>query len=60
MELRDALFNRSVLTRRGGTVRFCEQSYNELGQAADAQYFEFLSESGETVAKHKDPLCRVD
>ena len=26
-----------VLTRRGGTVRFCEQSYNERGQAADAQ-----------------------
>ena len=49
-----------VLTRRGGTVRFCEQSYNELGQAADAQYFEFRSESGSTVVKLKDSLCRVD
>ena len=49
-----------VLTRRGGTVRFCEQSYNELGQAADAQYFEFRSESGSTVVKHRDPLCRDD
>ena len=49
-----------VLTRRGGTVRFCEQSYNELGQAADAQYFEFHSEAGSTAVKHRDPLCRVD
>ena len=49
-----------VLTRRGGTVRFCEQSYNELGQAADAQYFEFRSEPGSKVVKHRDPLCRVD
>ena len=49
-----------TLTRRGGTVRFCEQSYNELGQAADAQYFEFRSESGSTVVKHRDPLYGVD
>ena len=49
-----------VLTRHGGLVRFCEQSYNELGQAADAQYFEFRSESGSTVVKHRDPSCGVD
>ena len=49
-----------ILTRRGGTVRFCEQSYNELGRAADAQYFEFRSESGLTVMKHRDPLYGVD
>ena len=48
-----------VLTRPGGTVRFCEQSYNELGQAADAQYFEFRFESGSTVVKHRDTLCGV-
>lgn len=49
-----------VLTRPGGTVRFCEQSYNELGQAADARYFEFRSESGSKVVKQSDPLCGVD
>ena len=49
-----------VLTRRDGKVRFREQSYNELGQAADAQFFGFRSESGSTVVKHRNSLCRAD
>ena len=49
-----------VLAHRGGTVRFCEQSYNALGQAADAQYFEFHSEPGSAGVKRGQVLSGTE